>query len=153
MRNGGKSSVEWPNCGQIVRNLVPHYPGEPIVLWYLVSAIFLIVVTGCLARQPKEGFIVVQSLMVPSIIVEQAWQECEEANKLHCVCHQETERWMLLLLYLLSPLCLVQSSSPYDGTSHNRGVFSYLNYTCLEKLTEICLEICILGNFKLASSL
>lgn len=76
----------------MVRNLVPHYPGEPTVLKVSVSTIFCIVVTVCLARQPKEEFIVVQSLMVPSIIVEQAWQECEEASKLHCVCHQETER-------------------------------------------------------------
>ena len=76
----------------MVKNLVPHYQGEPTVLKAFVSTIFLIVVTGCLARQPKEEFIVVQSLMVPSITVEQAWQELEEASKLHCVCHQETER-------------------------------------------------------------
>lgn len=69
-----------------------HYPGEPTVLKVSVSTIFRIVVTACLARQLKEEFIVVQSLMVPSIIVEQTWQECEEASKLHCICHQETER-------------------------------------------------------------
>lgn len=67
----------------MVRNLVPHYQGEPTVLKAFVSTIFLIVVTE---------FIVIQSLMVLSIIVEQAWQEREEASKLHCVCHQETER-------------------------------------------------------------
>lgn len=76
----------------MVRNLVPHYLGEPKVLKACVSTIFLIVVTRYLTRQPKEEFIAVQSLMVLSIIVEQAWQECEEASKLHCVCHQETER-------------------------------------------------------------
>lgn len=92
MRKGGKSSVERPGCGQTVRSLVPHYPGEPTVLKASVSTVCCIVVTVCLARQPKEESTVVQRLMVPSIIVEQAWQECEEASKLHCVCHQETER-------------------------------------------------------------
>lgn len=55
----------------MVRNLVPHYPGEPTVLKVSMSTVFRIVVTVCLGRQPKEEFIVVQSLMVPSIIVEQ----------------------------------------------------------------------------------